>query len=232
MAGNTHAHSEEKLPEYLQAMEAFLSGDHLNAEKAIAKVVEKLPDDTRMLHLLGNIKYTLGRLAEASAAYEKVTALDPNPCEAYFKLGVCYVRMGKLHQALVAFTKNVEGKCGGHVMSYYWLGLINSFLGNDEAARKAFTLLREESSESKLANFFLAQLLLRRNENAEALRLLQELLEVSPDFAEAHYLVGRAYSQMHDVVKAIGSFRRTLELNPNDKRAQLEYERLVDVPPL
>jgi Flp pilus assembly protein TadD len=232
MAGHPHEKQSERPAEYMQAMEAFLSGDHLKAEAAIVNVVKEHPDDTRMLHLLGNIKYTLGRLGEASVAYEKVTTLDPGACEAFFKLGVCYVRMGKLHEALAAFTKNVEGNCSGHVMSYYWMGLINSFLGNDDAARKAFTLLREESSESKLANFFLAQLLMRRNENGEALKLLQELIDVSPDFAEAHYLLGRAYSQMHDVVKAIGSFRRTLELNPNDKRAQLEYERLVDVPPL
>ncbi|HUJ73397.1 MAG TPA: tetratricopeptide repeat protein, partial [bacterium] len=101
MPANHQARSDEKMPEYMQAMEAFLSGDHLRAEKAIGAAVEKLPDDTRLLHLLGNIKYTLGRLGEASDAYAKVTRLDPGACEAYFKLGVCYVRMGKLHEALV-----------------------------------------------------------------------------------------------------------------------------------
>jgi tetratricopeptide (TPR) repeat protein len=225
-------HDEKKLPEYIQAMEAFLSGDHAKAEEAITAVVQRIPDDPRMLHLLGNIKYTLGRLGEASAAYEKVISLDPGSCEAYFKLGVCYVRMGKLDDSLKAFKKNAAGQCGGHVMSYYWMGLINSFLGNDDAAREAFTLLHEESNESKLANFFLAQLLMRRNENAEALRLLQELLDVSPDFAEVHFLMGQVYSHMHRNVEAIQCFRKTLELNPEDKRARLEYERLVDVPPL
>lgn len=224
---------ETRPPEYAQAMEAYLSGNHAAAEKAITSVVQKFPDDSRMLHLLGNIKYTLGRLGDASAAYERVIALEPGgACEALFKLGVCYVRMGKLDQALTAFTRNVDGQCSGHVMSYYWMGLINSFLGKDEEARKAFTLLHDESNESKLANFFLAQLLMRRNENAEALRLLQELLEVSPSFAEVHFLLGQVYSRMHKVVEAIQCYRRTLELNPEDKRAQMEYEQLVDVPPL
>jgi len=222
--------TRERLPEYVTAMEAFLSGDYHRAEEAITAAVEKVPDDVRLLHLLGNIKYTIGRLREASAAYEKVIAHDPTACEAYYKLGVCYVRMGELHKALPAFTKNVEGNCHGHVMSYYWMGLINSFLGNDEAAQQAFTLLHEESSESKLANFFLAQLHLRRNETAPAMRLLEELLAMSPEFAEAHFLLGQAYSQSHDTVNAIRCYRKTLELNPSDKRARLEYERLVDVP--
>jgi tetratricopeptide (TPR) repeat protein len=73
---------------------------------------------------------------------------------------------------------------------------------------------------------------MRRNEHKEALRLLQELLAVSPDFADVHYLMGLAYERMHLNVEAIQCFRRTLELNPRDKRAQLEYERLVEVPPL
>ncbi len=219
---------EQWMPEYIQAWEAFLSGDHVAAEKAIATAVQKIPDDKRLLHLLGNIKYNLGRLGEASAAYEKVTALDPGSCEAWFKLGSCYVRMGKLRQALAAFTKNVEAGCEGHVMSYYWIGLINSFLGRDDEAQVAFTKLREESAESKLANFFLAQMHLRRNENSEARLLLEELLEVSPDFAEAHFLLGQAFNQVHDTVQAIRCFRRTLELSPQDKRARLEYERLVD----
>jgi protein O-GlcNAc transferase len=222
--------NKERLPEYEAAMEAFLSGDHHRAEESITAAVKKMPDDSRLLHLLGNIKYTIGRLGEASAAYEKVIALAPSSCEAYYKLGVCYVRMGNLHKALTAFHKNIEGKCHGHVMSYYWMGLINSFLGNDDAARQAFTLLHEESSESKLANFFLAQLHLRRNETADAMRLLKELLEVSPDFAEAHFLLGQAYSQVHDTPNAIGCYRRTMELNPSDNRARMEYERLVDVP--
>ncbi len=224
--------TDRRLPEYQKAMEAFLSGDHVTAEKAITAVVEKIPDDPRMLHLLGNVKYILGRLGEASEAYEKVVALDTGACEAWYKLGVCYVRMGKLHKALTAFRTNADGKCGAHVMSYYWMGLINSFLGNDDAARQAFTRLRDESNESKLANFFLAQLLMRRNQHTEALNLLQELVELSPDFAEVHYLMGQVYSQMHRTVEAIQCFRTTLKLNPDDKRARLEYERLVDVPPL
>jgi tetratricopeptide (TPR) repeat protein len=222
----------ERMPEYRKAMEAYLAGNHAAAEKEIASVVEKIPDDPRMLHLLGNIKYTLGHLGEASAAYEKVVALDPGACEALFKLGVCYVRMGKLHQSLDAFTRNVAGKCSGHVMSYYWMGLINSFLGSDDEAQKAFTLLQQESSESKLANFFLAQMLMRRNENEEALRLLKELIEVSPDFAEVHFLMGQVYFRMHKLVEALQCYRRTLELNPDDKRARAEYELIVDVPSL
>jgi tetratricopeptide (TPR) repeat protein len=73
---------------------------------------------------------------------------------------------------------------------------------------------------------------MRRNEHEEALRLLRELLAVSPDFAEVHYMMGQVYERMHKNTEAIQCFRKTLELNPADKRARVEYENLFDVPPL
>ncbi len=219
-------------PEFMSVMSSYLSGNREVAENAATELLRKFPKDASLQLLLGNIKYTVGLLSEASTHYEKALELNPGSCQAYYKLGVCYVRMGKLNEALHAFRKNVASGCQSHAMSFYWMGLINSFLGDDENALEAFTQLHHESEESLLANFFLAQLRMRRNEHEEALRLLKELLAVSPDFAEVHYMMGMVYESMHKNIEAIQCFRKTIELNPNDKRARLEYERLFEVPPL
>ena len=219
-------------PEFMNVMSSYLSGNRDEAEKAVTELLRKFPQDSNLQLLLGNIKYTVGLLGEAGTHYEKALELDPSLCQAWYKLGVCYVRMGKLNEALRAFRKNVAAECGSHAMSFYWMGLINSFIGDDDNALEAFTLLHQESEESLLANFFLAQLRMRRNEPEEALRLLQELLAVSPEFAEVHYLMGMVYESMHKNIEAIQCFRKTIELNPDDKRARLEYERLYEVPPL
>jgi hypothetical protein len=44
--------------------------------------------------------------------------------------------------------------------------------------------------------------------------------------------MGQVYERMHKNTEAIQCFRKTLELNPADKRARVEYENLFDVPPL
>jgi len=222
-------HSE---PEFLEGLKTYLMGDRADARKAIEGLHEKYPNDPSLLLMMGNIKYALGMLSEACVHYERALEISPGYCQVYFKLGVCYVRMGKLNEALRAFTKNVDSHCQGHVMSYYWLGLINNFLGNDDEALKAFTILRKESKESQLANFFLAQLLMKRNEHKKALELLQELLTLTPDFAEVHFLIGQAYAGMYKNFEAIQSFRKTLELNPEDKRAKMALEQYIEVPSL
>ena len=212
-------------PEYIAAMQTYLTGNREESRKTIETLLKKHPDDPTLLLLLGNIKYTVGLLGESASHYERAIQVDPRFCQAYFKLGVCYVRMGKLNEALSAFRKNVETECAGHTMSYYWIGLINNFLGNDDEALEAFTILHRESKESQLSNFFLAQLLMKRNEHQKALELLQELLTLTPDFAEVHFLIGQAYAGLYQNMEAIKSFRKTLELNPKDKRARMSLER-------
>ena len=223
-------HIDHKQPEYFEAVELYMTGDRNEAKKTFEALVLKYPKDPQLFLLLGNIQYTLGRLGEACASYECALALQPKFPQALFKLGVCLVRMGKLHEALRCFTKNVEIPAQGHVMSYYWIGLINSFLGDDEASFVAYNRLHEESEESMLADYFLAQLHLRRKEQEKAVDLLEKLLKVTPDFAEVHYLLGLAYSELHKNAEAIRKFRDVLTLDPDDKRARNALELYMDAP--
>jgi len=223
-------HIDHSHPEYFEALELYMNGDRNEAKKTFEDLVVKYPRDAHLFLLLGNIRYTLGQLGAASTAYESALALQPVFPQALFKLGVCLVRMGKLHEALRAFTKNVEIPKEGHVMSYYWIGLINNFLGDDEASFVAYNRLHEESEESMLSDFFLAQLHLKRHEQTKALDLLQKLLKVTPDFAEVHYLIGVAYSELHKNAEAIQKFRDVLKLDPDDKRAKNALDLYLNVP--
>lgn len=217
-------------PEYLAAMALYLTGDRNEAKKGFEELIKKNPQDSSLLLLLGNIKYSIGELREACLDYENAIALEPGFDQANYKLGVCYVRMGKLTEALGCFQKNIKKPSQGHVMSYYWMGLINSFLGNDEDAFVAFQRLHQESDESRLADFFLAQLYMKRNEHGKALELLEDLLKETPGFAEVHYLMGLAYGVLHRNAEAILKFRQALAINPEDKRARVQLELYTEVP--
>lgn len=222
--------TDRSQPEYIRAIEKYVLGDRVEARKAFEALIVKYPDDPTLHLLLGTIKYSLGLLNDASRDFEKSLELDPDYAQAYFRLGECLVRMGMLDKALDCFRKNIELKDQGHVMAYYWMGLINNFLGNDDEALTAFDRLHEESRESRFANLFLAQLLMKRNENERALRLLTELVEVNPGFAEVHYLMGLVYMRMFRTFDAIRCFRKTLQSNPSDSRAKSAIEQLTEVP--
>ncbi len=216
-------------PEYIKAMQLYLASDYSHAHEAFRALRDKYePSPVICLHL-ADVEYSMGNLDRAAEIYQEAINLQPDFGLAYYKAGVCLHRAGKLEQALKCFEKVVALKNQSHAMAAYFVGLINLFLGRDEAAIEGFSHLRRESRESRIANYYLAQLRIRRNEFPEALELLRELAEQTPQFAEVHYLLGVVSYRLHKITEAIQYFRKALELDPKDERARSRLTQLTDV---
>ncbi len=216
-------------PQYAEAMSFYLAGDWSKANTAFSELAKQNPNDGFVQLLRGNILYSLGKLDDSVAAYESAVAINPELGIAYYKLGVCYYRMGKLEQALNAFSTVSKVGSESHAMASYFVGLINLFLGRDDAADDAFTAFRKQSPESQIANFYLAQLKMKQKNYDQALKLLDELVQGNPGFAEVHYMLGVVQYGLHNNTEAIKSFQRALELNPEDERSKTKLTLLTDV---
>ncbi len=216
-------------PDHAAAVESFLDGRWHEACVILQKLRDDHPDDHVILLLLGKTKYSLGLLEEAIALFNEAVGLKPDFGNAYYELGVCYYRCGRLQKSLDAFNKVLSQGGQGHAMASYFVGLINHLLGNDEAALQGFAGLRRVSRESLIANFYLAQIKMKERKYDEALGLLRELVAETPTLAEVHYLIGTAQFHLHNNSEAIKSYRTTLELNPDDTRARAVLEMLIDV---
>lgn len=216
-------------PQYIDAMTLYMSGKWKEAEVAFTKLHQEYPENTFLVLNLAQIYYSLGRLDDAIKLNLQALEMNPNLGIAYYRLGVCYFRAGRLVRALDAFNKVVESSSQSHAMARYFVGLINFFLGNDEDSEKAFAEFRGISKESMIANFFLAQLKLKHNSHQEALDLLTELVQETPKFSEVHYMMGQAYYGLHDNQDAIKCFQKVLEINPKDKRAKTKLTLMTDM---
>jgi tetratricopeptide (TPR) repeat protein len=216
-------------PEYQEAMRLYLSGEWTEAEKAFTKLKDGYGDSTFIYLVLGNIHYSMGNLDTAVEYYDQALKIDAGYGIAYYKKGVCLYRMGQLQESLASFERIVELKDQSHAMARYFIGLINMFLGNDAEAEKAFDGFREQSPESHIADFYLAQLKIKQQDFAEALDLLKELAKRTPHFAEVHYMLGAAHYGLHNNTEAINAFRRAIDLNPDDERARNKLMLLTEV---
>lgn len=216
-------------PAYIEAMSHNLAGNWDQAEKAFLALEVSYPDTSVIPLILGNIHYSIGKLDSSVQHYRRAIDRNPGYGLAYYKLGVCYYRMGRLREALDAFQKVVDLKSGSHAMAAYFVGLISQFLGDDETAVTAFAGFRSVSRESLIANFYLAQLHIKRKEFDEAQRLLDELVQATPDFAEVHYMLGTVHYGRGRNVEAVHCFRKALDLNPQDERARTKLGLLTEV---
>jgi len=217
-------------PETAEAIRLHLLGERDGAGAAFEKLLAREPKNYFFHYLLGETRYATGLLDQAVRHYQSAIELKPDFGVAFYKMGVCYYRMGRLDKSLESFSTLLSMKDQGHAMASYFFGLINQFLGNDREAEEGFAILRGASRQSLIANYYLAQLKLKQRKYDEALALLDELLQATPHLAEAHYLKGAVFMEMHRNTDAVASFRRTLELNPSDTRARGNVEMLTEVP--
>ena len=215
--------------QYISAMGTYLSGQWEEAEAAFEALDRTFPGESFIKLLRGNIAYSRGRLDEAVARYNEAIETRPEFGNAYYKLGVCLYRMGSLKQALEAFQAVVNMGSQSHAMAQYFVGLINLFLGEDDAAAGAFDGFHVASPESRIANFYLAQLKIKHKAFDEALPLLEELVDETPNFAEVHYMLGTVHYGLHNNTEAIKCFQRALDLNPEDERSKTKLTLLTDV---
>ncbi len=216
-------------PVFIDGMEAFLMGDWSIAVDSFLHLEKQYPENDHIIFILGNIYYSLGLLDKSIEYYMKAIKLSNGEdyCgNAYYKIGVSYFKMGKFNEALQSFEKSMQARKSQHVMVYYYLGLISTHLGNDEKAIEYFDKLRLASPQTKMAIFFEAQLKVKRHEFESAIELLEQFKELSPDFPEVHHLLGTAYMALHKNMKALGFFRKAVELNPADKRSATEVSKL------
>jgi polysaccharide export outer membrane protein len=64
---------------------------------------------------------------------------------------------------------------------------------------------------------------------AQAAQIFQQAVKLDPEFADAHFALGHAFYDMGRWQSAIESFKRAVELNPNDLEAQDRLEQARDM---
>jgi polysaccharide biosynthesis/export protein len=64
---------------------------------------------------------------------------------------------------------------------------------------------------------------------SQAAQIFQQAVKLDPEFADAHFALGHAYYDMGRWQNAVDSFKRAVELNPNDLEAQDRLEQARDM---
>jgi tetratricopeptide (TPR) repeat protein len=83
----------------------------------------------------------------------------------------------------------------------------------------------EDKAVEKRCRLFLGQLYFDRQDFLKAEKEYQEILEIDPNSAEAHFNLGEIYLKMSDLVRARAEWRKTLVIDPSHYGARLRYYR-------
>jgi tetratricopeptide (TPR) repeat protein len=184
------------------------------------------PNDSITQNYLGLSYFRIGDYANAVEAYRRAIGLDSTLREAYENLGVAALNIGNDNLARQALAVAVERRPNvAEIQSNYCTALANLNL-LEEAADACLQAARLENTNG----FYLgrvAHLFLQVGRNADALTAAERAVEAAPGSSLSHRVLGDALRVAGRNEEAVRAYRRSLELDPNNRRSREGLDALL-----
>jgi tetratricopeptide (TPR) repeat protein len=153
----------------------------------------------------------------ALEVYWLALQVDNQSAAAYGGIGLMCQELGSVEVSRAFLQKGLELHPGTADLHYY-LGAIYYELGSFDKAilsyQKAIELQAPNVPSLYLVQLGIAQLAGAKEAEAQAEASFLRALELDPDFAQAHYELGKLYLKRKELERAEQSFERAIQLDP------------------
>ncbi|MEM9275243.1 MAG: tetratricopeptide repeat protein [Cyanobacteria bacterium P01_F01_bin.143] len=183
-------------------------GDYSEAERIFRQVIEINPNDATAYNELGIALRKQGELEEAIANHQKAIQLNPNYANAYNNLGNALADQGRLDDAIANYEKSIELNPNAS-NAYFLRGITLMEMQFPSFERKLNKVELEELTKVKLIEATQGKL-------DEVLTSFQKSIEINPNDADVHLMLGVTFFLQGKLEEAIVSFQKSIEINPNE----------------
>lgn len=163
----------------------------------------------------------LGDFIDADKWLTRSLQLNPTDSDGWYQLGRTKYNENRFTEAIDAFKKCLAIDATS-VKAEENLGLSYAGLGDDLDAAKAYqtAIDWQTTSVTKDAETYLAfgTLLLDQNRPKDAIPLLIQATEIAPSVFQGHELLGKAYLQTQELLKAQTELEEAVNLSPDTAR--------------
>lgn len=181
----------------------YFTKDYARAVETLHPVEAALTAKPELAYFYGIALVRTDKSAEANALFGRLAAASQQDPEALAYAAQGFMLVGDYERAIKEFTTIAAVAPN--------MPKIHSFLGQSliranrfPEAEKAFRRAIEIDSSDEASKYHLAFTLIERKAGLEeAASLLEDAIRLRPDFADAHYQLGKLYVEKNDVQKAI-----------------------------
>lgn len=163
----------------------------------------------------------LGDSIDADKWLTRSLQLNPTDSDGWYQLGRTKYNENRFTEAIDAFKKCLAIDAT-NIKAEENLGLSYAGLGDDLDATKAYqtAIDWQTTSGTKDVETYLAfgTLLLDENRPKDAIPLLIQATEIAPSVFQGHELLGKAYLQTHELLKAQKELEEAVNLSPDTAR--------------
>lgn len=229
---------------FLAAMMARFDNDYPTATREIAKAVQEDPRQPRLRAELAELSVRAGELREAREQAGVLITLLPGEAEPRLLAARLDIALQDFPLAIAGY-RDVLAIDADNEESLVLLGALYSRVGDSAQAVEALRRATALSPESFIANYGLGKALAANGDWDAALRSLKHAARLNASIAELHLYTGLVYDRLGMRDKAVDSFNRAVDFNPQLEQARRQigpleaddpelpsklrkYEKLVD----
>ena len=191
---------------------------YAEAEKVLSEALQKRPDDLDLIYVLARFYAARGDETRADAMIEEATKARPDDVRPHLVLSAYRGRKGDLEGALAAAEAalKVDPEHVPARLRRAELLIDRGYRDKDPAqiaqGRSIVDAVLSQNSSSPEGLFVRAKVALAEQKPEDAVNDLRRALDIKPDWAEAHFLLGSALFLQRDLNGARAEVARALEV--------------------
>ena len=174
--------------------------------------------DAVSLNISGDDFFRQGEIEPAIVEFEAGLRLDAQNANLLNSLGVCHAISGNYPKAREVFQK-VAALDPDEVMAIYNLGLVLLLTGEEDQALAHFQAAESIDDSIFEIHFQMARIYQTQNQPDQAIASLNRAVDIKPDAAAAHRMLGDEMVRQKNYLAAKKNFAQALRHRPNDAKA-------------
>ncbi|HJL40008.1 MAG TPA: tetratricopeptide repeat protein [Myxococcales bacterium LLY-WYZ-16_1] len=216
--------------------EAYERGDHVRAEEALTRAVDRGADEYADIHhILGVIYHSWGRFSKARSAFERALRINPDYTEAALNLAITYNDLGRYAEAKELFEQarptrpgELDAFARGKIANLHAeVGEAYRSVGDPTSAIREYRKALELGPNFVDIRMRLAQCLAETDALDEAVSELRTLVATKPQFVPAWLHLGLFLMRLDRSRDAEQAFKKCLDFEPEHPRARA-YLRMLE----
>ena len=201
-----------------QLLGLYNQGEFASAIDRANVIIEKYPNEFVVWNILGASYRGLNLIIEASAAFKKVTVLNPSYADGFNNFGSSLYDQENIVEAILCYKKAISLK-PDFVEAYYNMGTAYKAQGKLQEAMDAYAqaLLLKPDYADVYNN--MGNVLKEQGKLDEAIQAYTKVQQLKPEYAESYSNMGIALQYLGKLEEAIESFKKSISLNPESAEA-------------
>jgi tetratricopeptide (TPR) repeat protein len=197
-----------------QAMSLHMRGALADAERLYRQILEREPDNTRILTMLGVLAAQSGRIRLAADLLQHATKLNGSDPLAHNNFGIVLTALGRFEEAIAHFDRAIS-TTPDYADAYTNRGVAYGRMQRFDDALRSYDAAIRLQPNSAVAHDNRGSALRRLGRRPEALQSYDRAIALMPEFAQAHVNRATLLLELDRPEDALVEAERAVALQPS-----------------